>query len=712
MFYYSSTVSFASFLWRYSRNRLFLQALWGLLYAVNTFVPPLLLKAILQYFESPSPNSSPWLYAILLFFSGIVSAVAGGQPLWIGSRLNMNLRTLVVTEIYQKALKRQTAISHEGRIDKEDQKVSTNVGKIINLMSVDSVKIGEAGSYFFSLCVEVPIQVTVAIILLFSILGISSFAGVIIMIMLMPVNTFIARKLAKTQQAIMGATDQRIQATNELLQNIRLVKLLAWDIQMRRKVEEKRRVELKVLRSRFVIWSLFSLLTRATPLIITFTTFLTYAKFQGLPLTSSVTFPALSLFGILQAPLNQITSLVTRFQACKVSLARVQEFLLEPETEKYDVLGDCSEDGCQELGFEEATMTWGVSSSKYRDEEPTIGNDHSTDSVDAGNIPFILSNISLKFKIGKLNVVIGPTGSGKTSLLLALLGEMTLLQGRICHMSDNSPWKTGSVSAFRVKNSIAYCAQQAWLINDTVKQNITFTSPWNEERYRQVVKDCALETDFAILDYGDKTIVGEKGAALSGGQKQRISLARALYSNAAHLILDDCLSSLDSDTAQWVYKHGIRGRLMQGRTCILATHNAALCSPESDFVVALERGRVLQQGAPKDFLETNLFPALINHSPDSVPTTQKHEETKHPKTDKGHEGLDFQVHDLTEGKKEGMIAVKTIRKYFEAMGGRIFWTCALFVFVASPIGALASNIWYVILKLQLLSPRIFFTNNY
>ncbi|KAI9650783.1 Transporter of the ATP-binding cassette (ABC) [Ciborinia camelliae] len=672
-----STGSFVGLLWRFSRTRLLLQTIWGIIYAVNTFIPTLLLKAILQYFESPSSKSSPWLFAILLFVSGIVSAVAGSQPLWIGRKLCINLRTLIVAEIYQKALRRQTATSHEDDSDIENKKTSPTVGKIINLMSVDSVKISEAGAYLFSLWAETPVQISVAVILLFSILGVSSLTGVIIMILLMPVNAFIAQKLTNTQQKIMSATDERIQATNELLQSIRLVKLFAWDIQMRKNVEVKRRLELKMLRSRFLIWSLFSLLTRATPLIITFTTFLAYAKFQKKALTPSVTFPALSLFGILQAPLNQITSLVARFQAFKVSLVRVQEFLLEPETEKYEVLGGYSRESRHELGFKNATMTWTVSSSKYSDQEPIVDNGHVTDSMQPGNIPFRLTDINLKFQAGKLNVIVGPTGSGKTSLLLALLGEMSLLHGRIRLPNDGSPWNTTPGSSFQIKNKIAYCAQQAWLLNDTVKQNILFASPWDEDRYRQVISCCALETDFAIFDRGDSTLVGEKGAALSGGQKQRISLARALYSNAAHLILDDCLSALDSKTAQWIYKHGIRGRLMQGRTCILATHNLALCIPGADFVVAMEMGRVVQQGPSSDFLKTNPFIASAGHSPSSISDLPKQQESNHTRVHRELEASSFQSQTIEESKREGVVAVKTIRMYLKAMGGR----------------AVASNIW-------------------
>lgn len=668
-----------------------MQTIWGLLYAVNTFVPTLLLKGILEYFESPTSDRSPWLYVSLLLVSGIVSAIAGSQPLWIGRQLCMNIRALVGSEIYGKALKRQTATSQDNLPDSGTSS-QANTGKIINLMSVDSVKISEGGAYLFSLWAETPVQIGVAIVLLYRILGLSSLTGIGVMILLMPVNTMIAKSLTKTQTDIMSATDARIHATNELLQNIRLIKLFAWDRHMRSTVEEKRRVELKMLRSRFIIWSLFSLLTRATPLLITFFTFLVYSKVQEKPLLPSITFPALSLFGILQAPLNQITSLVARFQAFKVSLARVQEFLLEPETGKYQQLSTRSKINHGGIRFSKATMTWSTIASD--NVLQGLSCDAPIPNLSARISPFRLTNIDLEFRVGKLNIVVGPTGSGKTSLLLALLGELTLLEGDIYLPDDRTFFECPS-SKIQLKNSIAYCSQQAWLINSSIKQNIVFAGYWSEERYQEVVTACALDVDFANLTSGDETLVGEKGIALSGGQKQRISLARAIYSDAAHLILDDCLSALDSNTAQWIYENGIQGSLMHGRTCILSTHNMSLCVPDSDFVVVLDTGRVVHQGLTNDVLAAGGIPGLSGSDSErngSVSSSSKSKDNGDMKKQKN-EAKSHEVQSQAERKSEGVVAFRHIQRYLDAMGGKVFWIFAIVVFVASPLGAVATNLW-------------------
>jgi ABC-type phosphate transport system ATPase subunit len=197
---------------------------------------------------------------------------------------------------------------------------------------------------------------------------------------------------------------------------------------------------------------------------------------------------------------------------------------------------------------------------------------------------------------------------------MALLGEMTLIKGKVfcpggCSREDVYPnSETG------LAESVAYCAQQAWLVNANIKENILFAAPFNEERYKQVIVACALERDLEILDAGDETLVGEKGIALSGGQKQRISLARALYSNSRHMLLDDCLSAVDPHTAKWIFDNCIRGPLMRNRTCILVTHNLALCAPQSRYIVYLDNGRVDIQGSSEEVIASGKLGEEVSKS--------------------------------------------------------------------------------------------------
>jgi ABC-type multidrug transport system ATPase subunit len=200
---------------------------------------------------------------------------------------------------------------------------------------------------------------------------------------------------------------------------------------------------------------------------------------------------------------------------------------------------------------------------------------------------------------------------------------MTLIKGKVFLPGAYSREDIQPDPETGLADNVAYCAQQAWLVNANIKENILFAAPFDERRYKHVIVACALERDLEILDAGDETLVGEKGITLSGGQKQRISLARALYSNSKHILLDDCLSAVDPHTAKWIFDKCIRGPLMRNRTCILVTHNLALCVPQSRHVVYLDNGRVDIQGTPEEVIASGKLGEEVSKSrPGSAPVSQ------------------------------------------------------------------------------------------
>lgn len=636
------TTSLTWHLMRYFKGTLILQCAYAVFSGFFTFAPTLLLKAILEYIEDPdsAPRNVIWLYVILLAFTDVLRSLADGQALWIGRKICIRLRAIIIGEIYAKALRRKAAATGETVLgdDKKDKKDAdnddnskkqsklkkflglggkkkkdqdpiantatsapatesgtskksdeqVNVGTIINLMSVDSFKVSEITAYLHFLFAAAPTQLGVAIYLLYRLLGWSSIPGLVVMFFLLPLNILMARGFGKFQQEIMAATDQRIHTTNEVLQNIRIIKFFAWEQRFSNIVGEKRAAELKALRKKYILWAFAVAVWNTVPVVITFFSFLVYTVGEKKPLRASIAFTAISLFNILRVPLDQLGDMIAHVQETKVSVERVEEFLNEEETGKYEQLShdNVDEDGNQIIGFKQATFSWG-------------GTESSTDDATPA---FRMIDLDIKFTIGGLNIIAGPTGSGKTSLLMALLGEMTMVKGKVflpggrCRQEVHVDPETG------LAETVAYCAQQAWLVNGNIKENILFAAPYDERRYRNVIVACALERDLEILDNGDETLVGEKGITLSGGQKQRVSLARALYSNSKHVLLDDCLSAVDSHTAKWIFNNCIRGPLMRGRTCILVTHNVALCVPQSNYVVLLDNGKVELQGSAEDVI--------------------------------------------------------------------------------------------------------------
>ncbi|KAH0248410.1 bile acid-transporting ATPase, partial [Aureobasidium melanogenum] len=261
-------------------------------------------------------------------------------------------------------------------------------------------------------------------------------------------------------------------------------------------VDEKRAVELKNLRNRYIVWAVAATIWGGAPVIITFLTFLVYTMIEKKDLIPSVAFTALSLFSLLRIPLDQLADMVAHVQESKVSVDRIEEYLNEPETDKYKQLQDkdFDEDGNHVIGFENATFSWGG----------------GTEADD-----FKMIDLNMRFRIGQLNVIVGPTGSGKTSLLMALLGEMSLLDGHVYLPGGQSREDLKVDPDTGLVESVAYCAQQAWLVNGTIKENIVFASPWNPRRYKDVIVACSLQRDLEILDGGDQTLVGEKGVTLS-----------------------------------------------------------------------------------------------------------------------------------------------------------------------------------------------------
>jgi ABC-type multidrug transport system fused ATPase/permease subunit len=263
-------------------------------------------------------------------------------------------------------------------------------------------------------------------------------------------------------------------------------------------------------------------------------------------------------------------------------------------------------------------------------------------------------------------------------------------------------------------DSIAYCAQEAWLMNDTVRNNIVFGSHYVEDRYKAVLEACALGLDLQTLTDGDLTRVGERGVSLSGGQKQRIALARAIYSNASHLLLDDCFSALDSHTARWIFQKCLKGPLVNGRTVILATHNAALTAADAAFVVVLREGKVVASGSVIEIKRSaNLpeFENLVTQESVTAHHSQIVENALDPRlkpVNLDRESVEIIQEDIAGGfsedpsatdetQSDGSIPWLNVFRYLRSMGGLMFWTLLVLSFIGQQFGAIATNWWIQVL---------------
>ncbi|KAJ2492865.1 Transporter of the ATP-binding cassette (ABC) [Coemansia sp. RSA 2050] len=651
------------------RYRLALQCVWTLGFIVFIFSGPFLLKRILAYMEDPSiyTREQAFWYVAGLLAGGTTATVCQSQALWIGRKIGIHIKSIIIGEVYAKSLRRRDAAtggtsnsstSSNSTMDSNASASSTtsedtsedgdmsSLGTITNLMAVDAYKISEVSAYMHFLY-QLPAEMVVAVLMLYQLLGIASLAGVGAVVVLIPLQWYLVTVWSKYQSQLMAISDRRMSMMNEILQGVRIIKFFAWEPQFESQVASVRSNELGLLKSRYLVFTYSIMVFFMAPVFVTLATFVCYTKFLGHQLTASIAFTALALFKTLRGPIDQLPEVISFCLQSKVSLDRVTKFLDEEETPKYELceLTRRAHDGLIEggrrpsyakvvgatdIGFVHASFTWksakmnrgglsGISSALLpipviietlpSGECTTLDNGSGNINSNGGSAnEFELQDLTVNFPIGKLSIIAGPTGCGKTSLLMALLGEMRLIEGQLmvpgAAFSASAPLGEGQTNPFALQESVAYVAQQAWLLNDTIRGNITFGLPYDAQRYAEVVRMCALTRDFEIFDAGDMTEVGERGVALSGGQKQRICLARAVYSPARHVVMDDCLSAVDAHTAKHLFENCLMSPHMADRTRILVTHAVGLTVKGATTVVVMQEGRIVAAGTPLDVMRS------------------------------------------------------------------------------------------------------------
>ncbi|KAI9061280.1 P-loop containing nucleoside triphosphate hydrolase protein [Trametes sanguinea] len=461
------------------------------------------------------------------------------------------------------------------------------VGRINNLVSSDLNNLENLGMSATFLIVESPFQIMLCIIFLYQILGWSALVGLATMLLTLPLPGWITKQIQGAHREKMRRTDSRVQTVTETMNVIRMIKLFGWEPRITAQLDKKREEELVAVRRSKLLTLLINACNNLIPILIMLSTFFTYTVIMKEELTASRVFSSMAVFDMLRIDLQASFWIIPQLVQAKVSLERISDFLRNTELiDEYERAkeGDAAdiwtnsvpEDRKGVIGIRHASFTW----SKDGVPSQTPGGTRRR--------AFVLTiDEELIFQRGKINLIIGATGAGKTSLLMALLGEM--------HYIPSGP---DSYVSLPREGGIAYAAQESWVQNETIKNNILFGAPYDEVRYNKVLHQCALQRDLSLFDAGDETEVGEKGITLSGGQKARITLARAVYSHAEILLLDDILAALDVHTSKWIVEKCLKGDLLEGRTIILVTHNVAMVSPVAHFVVDIgSDGRILSQGS-------------------------------------------------------------------------------------------------------------------
>ncbi|KAF9199094.1 hypothetical protein BGZ49_010827 [Haplosporangium sp. Z 27] len=533
----------------------FIAGIWKAANDILGFLQPVLLRELLRFVmsyktESPQPLYRGYTIAVLMFLCSITQTTVLHQYFHLCFRTGMHIKAGLVTAIYQKSLR----LSNSARQD-------FTVGEIVNHMSIDAQRLQDLVGYLHVVWSGL-FQISIALFLLYDTMSWAIFAGVAVMILTIPLNARLSVFMKNFQKQQMKNKDTRIKLMNEVLNGIRVIKLYAWEGTFLQKILTIRNdYELAMMKKIGYLSAVQSFTWACTPFLVSLSTFTVYALVLKKPMTTDIVFPSISLFNLLQFPLGMFPNVISSCVEAYVALGRVHRFLTSAEVDPTAIIVEPRQSSSSNASDKYALLVTDASYSWYKNSQPAI------------------SNINLALKKDCLLSIIGRVGSGKSSLIAALCGDLERVSGEV-----------------RIRGSVAFVPQQAWIMNDTLRANILFGNPYDPEYYQKTIDACCLQQDFDMLFGGDMTEIGERGINLSGGQKARISLARAVYARADIYLFDDPLSAVDAHVGRSIFENVIGPRgMLSDKTRVFVTHQIQYLA-QSTTILMLRDGKMVEQG--------------------------------------------------------------------------------------------------------------------
>lgn len=539
----------------FMRAELARMSFWvGLAFTIENSTPYAMYR-LLAYIADPTDDSyNPYLWVAMLFIGPMSRSVCFQQYLYESTRLMVRVKSAMTQELYAAALSsmeleddpfdKSTDKDKAKNADSKETHKTTSSGRLASLMAADVDAI-HRGRDIIMVAIGVPIGTIISFVGLYKMIGWPSLVGMAVLVLGMPISALLSKLMFHTQRKVRQAQDARISLVTEYLGSIRAIKYFAWEKPITEKIVKSRQTEQKSLWNMGLLQIWINQVTQGFPLLALVVTFAFYVGVAGNTLDASVAFTTVTLMKSIRRNIMMASGLARSFAGSLVAFGRLDKYFESTVPLQQHAEGPLK-----------------ISKARFRKTKKAT---------------FVLESIDLDFVDGGLNVITGQSGSGKTTLLQSILGETYLEAGSITVPAD-----------------IAYASQTAWLQNDTIQNNILFGQPLDTIRYHRILSACCLNIDLKELSLGDKTVVGENGTSLSGGQRARVALARALYSQAPLVLLDDIFSALDAKTSAGVWRRCFCTDILKGRTVVLVTQLPWI-SEQADFSVELEKGLILSQ---------------------------------------------------------------------------------------------------------------------
>ncbi|KAL2754344.1 hypothetical protein ACRALDRAFT_1063207 [Sodiomyces alcalophilus JCM 7366] len=626
-------------------------------------IAPFALYRLLSYLADPQGSViRPWVWLLLMFSGPISRSVVFQQYIFTSTRLIVRVKSAMTQELYHRAMSSReveddifsvstSTPTGRSRGNRKPAQTSTSAGRLANLMAADVDAIW-ASRDVVMISIGLPIGTAAAIVGLYKILGWPSLVGASVLLLASPISIFIAQLMAKATRTVRRAQDSRISLVSEYLSSIRAIKYFAWEDAAIGKLQDTRATEQRHLWRVSVLYVSLNQVTQLIPYIALILIFLLHVAVRKQELDAATAFTTVHLVKNIRKNITQAGSLSRNVTAAMVALDRLDRYF-------------------------EST----VAMEKYAEGPLQIQDGSFRRNALA---TFRLQKVSVSFVEGGLNAVAGPSGSGKTTLLLAILGEAERLGGTVTRPRD-----------------VAFASQTAWLQNETIRENILFQAPFEKARYDRVIEACCLVLDLSQMDQGDQTVVGENGASLSGGQKARIALARALYSKAPLILLDDIFSALDAKTSASLWERCFCTDMLRGRTTVLVSQQPWVAA-QSDLCVLLEDGTVssiernigvVRQPVASVFPEGDGEIAGVNVRDEGLePELESRSDSLNDtsKTARRPDGKDLVAQEM---KASGKNTRLTFFKYMTYFGGPLYAIACILLQLFSNVAWMASSLW-------------------